>query len=128
MSVLLLGIITFFTSAPFKYKWCAKQSGFERLLLKLILHHADKFVILTLVKAVQYPDATEPKASSPMLVTLEGIFIEVIALQPEKAASPMLVTPLGIVTEVKLLQREKALRLMLVTRFGIVTEVKLLQP
>ena len=43
-------------------------------------------------------------AHSPMLVTLEGIVIEVRLLQPEKAETPMLVTPSGMVIEVRLLQ------------------------
>ena len=40
------------------------------------------------------------KASSPMLVTLLGIVMEVRDEQPEKALSPMLVTLLGIIKSV----------------------------
>ena len=40
-----------------------------------------------------------------MLVTDEGIVMEVKPLQPKNACSPMLVTDEGIVMEVKPLQR-----------------------
>ena len=94
-----------------------------------MLHQADKSVILTLVKAVQYPIPAEPKAFHPMLVTLLGIVTEFKLLQPQKAQLPMFVTLLGMTNSpVKLLQLQKASYPMLVTLLGIVTEVKPVQP
>ena len=50
-----------------------------------------------------------------MLVTLFGIVIEVILLQPLNAYFSILVTPLGIVTETRLVQCSNALFPILVT-------------
>jgi hypothetical protein len=41
------------------------------------------------------------KASSPILVTVSGITMEVRDLQPSKAELPILVTPSGITMEVR---------------------------
>ena len=54
-----------------------------------------------------------------MLVTLEGMVIEVRPVQNEKACSPMLVTLEGMVIEVRPLQNEKAYEPMVVTVVGI---------
>jgi len=58
---------------------------------------------LTKLNLLQYP-----KASSPMLVTLLGMEIEVRLEQFQKAELPMLVTLLGMEIEVRLEQLEKA--------------------
>ena len=58
-----------------------------------------------------------------MLVTLEGISIEVKPLQPEKADSPMLVTLEGISMEVKPLHPVNAEFPILVTLFGMISFV-----
>ena len=47
---------------------------------------------------------TKRKASSPMLVTLLGIVIDVRQVQPSKALSPILVTLSGMLMEVNPLQ------------------------
>ena len=60
-----------------------------------------------------------------MLVTLEGMVIEVRPEQPQKALLPMLVTPSGMVMEVRLEQPEKVRSPMLVTLSGIRIEVRL---
>ena len=59
------------------------------------------------------------KASSPMLVTLFGMFMLDKLPHPLKADSPMLVTPSGIFMLVKRMHCLKADAPMLVTLFGI---------
>ena len=63
---------------------------------KLILHHAVRSEIYTLL--------IEVKALIPILLTEQGISIEVSFEQPENASLPMVVTLLGMVTDVRPLQ------------------------
>ena len=59
-----------------------------------------------------FPDATvivsrfgvDAKGLRPILVTLDGIFIDVRLLQPSNASCPILVTLDGMVTDVRLVQ------------------------
>ena len=64
------------------------------------------------------------KASSPIVVTLLGIVIEVREEQSEKTLSPIVVTLLGIVIEVRERQLAKAAPSIVVTLLGIVIEVR----
>lgn len=60
----------------------------------------------------------------PMLLTEDGIVIDVIPLAPWKALVPMLLTEDGIVTDVKLVARKNALAPMIVTESGILYNVR----
>ena len=63
-----------------------------------------------------------------MLVTDDGMFIEVREVQPEKAEIPILVTDDGMFIEVREEQSEKAELPMLVTDDGMFIEVREEQP
>ena len=53
--------------------------------------------------------ALEPKAPSPIVVTVSGMRIEVRLVQPLNAYSPMVVSEAENIIEVKLLQPRNAL-------------------
>ena len=59
----------------------------------------------------------------PIFVTLPGIVIDVIPVQPSKAELPISVTLLGIVIDVRPVHPEKAELPIFVTLFGIVIDV-----
>ena len=71
--------------------------------------------------AIVIPDSW--KALSPMLVTEEGMVIDVKPVIPWKALAPMLVTEVGIVMDVNPVIPWKAFAPMLVIDDGMVIEV-----
>ena len=91
-------------------------------------------MLVTLFGIVTEVRPHQPKAQSPMLITLFGITVfshpaisvfvavSMIALQLLRESYAML--PLSTLMAVRPLQPEKGLRPMLVTLFGIVTEVR----
>ncbi len=70
----------------------------------------------------KYVSVNASKVGVPSMINLAT------PLQPANASTPMLVTLLGIVIEVRPLQYLNASFPMLVTLFGIVTDVRPLQP